>query len=66
MFRVRVETLAYLAIIAICLVLIGALLTAGPLTVEQRGTVLGAVAVALFTVAWRTRHLDDGDDDTPK
>jgi hypothetical protein len=48
-------TLAYLAVIAICLVLIGALLTAGPLSVEQRGTVLGAIFGALAFVGWRSR-----------
>jgi hypothetical protein len=51
-----VETLAYLAIVGVCLILIGALLTAGPVSIEQRGTVLGGIIVTLFTVAWRARR----------
>ena len=47
---------AQYAIVAICLVLIGALLTAGVLSVAERGTALAAIAAALFTVAWRIRR----------
>lgn len=48
---------ALYAIVGICLILVGALLTAGPLSVEQRGSVLGAIFAALAYVAWRsTRH----------
>jgi len=58
---------AYYAIIGICLILIGALLTAGPVTVEQRGTVLGAIFAALGYVAWRggrhRRPPDPPEDD---
>jgi hypothetical protein len=53
---------AYYAIIAICLVLIGALLTAGPVSIEQRGTVLGAIFAALAYVAWRWRRQHREDD----
>ena len=51
-----IEGLAYLAIIGVCLVLIGAILTPGAVSIEQRGAVLGATVVTLFTVAWRARH----------
>lgn len=51
-----IEGLAYLAVIGICLTLVGALLTAGPVTVEQRGAVLSGILIVLFTVAWRVRH----------
>lgn len=50
-----VEGLAYLTIIGLCLVLMGALLTAGPVTIEQRGAVLSGIVVTLFTVAFRAR-----------
>jgi hypothetical protein len=53
---IDIEAVAYLAIVGLCLVLMGAILTAGPVTIEQRGTVLGGVVVTLFTVAWRARH----------
>lgn len=67
-----VEGLSYLAIIGICLILIGALLTAGPVTIEQRGTVLGAIVATLFLVAYRARKrgylppLGGRDDDEPE
>ena len=69
---VDIEALAYLAIVGIGLVLVGAILTPGSVSIEQRGTVLGAIVVVLFTVAWRARHRgyigrgggpDIGDDD---
>lgn len=50
-----IEGLAYLAIIGICLVLIGALLTPGAVSIEQRGAVLSGIIVTLFTVAYRAR-----------
>jgi hypothetical protein len=51
---------ALYAIIAICLVLLGALLTTGIISVEQRGTVLAGVIAVLLAIAWRSRHRDDG------
>lgn len=52
---------ALYAIIAICLVLVGALITPGTLSVEQRGPVLAGIVAALFGIAWRvTRHQDGG------
>lgn len=44
------------AVIAIDLVLIGALLSPGTLTPEQRAPVLAGVITTLFVVAWRFRH----------
>jgi hypothetical protein len=52
---------AYFAIVAMTLVLLGAILTAGPLSVEARGTVLGGIFAVLGYVGWRWRrqHRDD-------
>lgn len=50
------STAAYWAVIAICFVLIGAVLSAQNLSVEQRGTVLGGIFAALAFVGWRHRH----------
>jgi len=44
---------AQYAIVAVCLVLVGAALVA-PLAVEQRATVLSAAIVVLSVVAWRS------------
>jgi uncharacterized membrane protein YfcA len=53
------------AIIAICFTLIGAILTAGILSVEQRGSVLAAIVAVLGAIAvWgRRRRRPPGDDD---
>jgi hypothetical protein len=48
---------AYYALIAICLVLIGALLTPGSVTIEQRGAVLSGIIIVLFTIALRRRRI---------
>ena len=48
--------LANYALIGICLVLIGALLTAGPVSIEQRGVVLGIILTVLVSMAWRYSH----------
>jgi hypothetical protein len=42
---------ALYALVAICLVLIGALLTPGSVGLNERGAVLGGIVVVLFTVA---------------
>lgn len=47
---------AQFAIIAICLVLIGALLTVGILGVAERAAVLASIAAILLTIAWRGRR----------
>ena len=46
---------ALYAIVAIALVLVGAILTLGPVSVEQRAAVLAAIFGALLTVAYRRR-----------
>lgn len=46
---------ALYAIIATCLVLVGAILTLGPVSVEQRAAVLTGIFAALALVAWRYR-----------
>ena len=43
------------AIVAICFVLVGAILTLGPVSVEQRAAVLAAIFGALLAVAYRRR-----------
>lgn len=47
---------ALYALIAICLVLIGAILTAGALGVAERGTVLVAIGTLLAAIGWRIRR----------
>jgi len=51
---------ALFAMIGLVCVLMGALLTIGPLTVEQRGTVLAGVFAVLAAVAWRGGRRNDG------
>jgi hypothetical protein len=46
---------ALYALIAICLVLVGAILTLGQLGVAERGTVLAGIVAILFAIAWRHR-----------
>jgi len=47
------------AIIAICLVLIGAILTPGSVGINERGALLGAIAAVLLAVGWRIRRRGD-------
>lgn len=51
-----VHEAALWAIIAICLVLIGAILTPGSVGVNERGALLGAIAAVLFAVGLRLRR----------
>jgi hypothetical protein len=44
------------ALIAICLVLVGALLTPGTVGVDERGVVLGGIVAVLFAIAIRRRR----------
>lgn len=44
---------ALYAIIAICLVLVGAILTPGSVGVNERGAILGAIAAILIAIGWR-------------
>lgn len=51
---------AQYALVAVVLVLLGAILTPGEhVTVEQRAVVLAGMVSALFAVAWR-RRIDRG------
>lgn len=47
------------ALVAICLVLIGALLTPGSVGIAERGTVLAGIVAVLFAIGWRMRHRKD-------
>jgi hypothetical protein len=49
---------AQYALIAICLVLVGALLTPGQVGVNERGAILAAIATVLFAIAWRGKKED--------
>ena len=46
------------ALIAICLVLIGAIITPGQVGVNERGAVLAAIAALLLAIGWRIRRRD--------
>jgi len=50
------------ALIAICLVLIGALLTPGTVGVNERGAVLAGIAAVLLLIGLRFRIRRSGDD----
>lgn len=50
---------ALYALIAICLVLVGALLTPGTVGVDERGAVLAGIVAVLFAIAWRSRKGHD-------
>lgn len=49
------------ALIAISLVLIGALLTPGEVSIVERGTVLAGIVAVLLAVGWRIRRRRDED-----
>lgn len=53
---------ALYAIVAIVLVLTGAILTAGPVTTEQRGAVLTAGVAILAAIGWRIHRRDTHGD----
>ena len=56
-----VREAALWALVAICLVLIGALLTPGSVGVAERGTVLAGIVAVLFAIGWRVRRRKDDD-----
>jgi len=67
MSHIDPSSAAAYTVIGICLILIGALLTAGPVTIEQRGAVLAGIFTVLIGLAWRVRrhhhrHYDEDDD----
>ena len=49
---------AQYALIAICLVLVGAVLTPGTVGVNERAVVLTGIATVLFAIAWRGKRED--------
>lgn len=49
------------ALIAISLVLIGALLTPGEVSIVERGTVLAGIVAVLLAAGWRIRRRRDED-----
>ena len=54
----NVAEAALWAIIAICLVLLGALITPGVVTTEQKAPVLAGIITVLFAIGWRMRKKD--------
>lgn len=52
---------ALYALIAVCLVLLGALITPGTLAAEQRGPVLAGLITVLFAIAWRSHKKDESE-----
>jgi hypothetical protein len=49
---------AQYALIAICLVLVGAIVTPGQVGIDERGAILAAIAAVLLALAWRGRRRD--------
>jgi len=58
---VNVHDAALWAIIAICFVLIGAILTPGTVGIDERGAILAAIAAVLLAVGWRLKRRGDGE-----
>lgn len=54
-------TAALWALIAICLVLVGALITPGQVGINERSAVLAGIVGVLFAVGWRIRRNRGGD-----
>jgi hypothetical protein len=50
---------ALYALIAVCLVLIGAILTPGTVSVDQRAAILAAIAAVLFAISRLQRRSPD-------
>jgi hypothetical protein len=57
----NVHDAALWAIIAICFVLIGAILTPGTVGIDERGAILAAIAAVLLAVGWRLKRRGDGE-----
>ena len=47
---------AQFALIAICLVLVGAILTPGQVGVNERGAILAGIATVLLAITWRGKR----------
>jgi hypothetical protein len=54
--RLDPSSAALYALVAVCLVLIGAILTPGSVGINERGALLGAIAAVLFAIGWRARR----------
>jgi hypothetical protein len=61
--RLDPSSAALYAIIAICLVLVGAILTPGSVGINERGALLGAIAGVLLVIGWRVKRRPGGGDD---
>lgn len=61
--RLDPASAALYALIAICLVLIGAILTPGTVSVDQRAALLAAIAAILAAIGWRIRRKGSDADD---
>lgn len=61
--RIDPGTAAYYALIAVCFVALGAVLTGDiqAFSIQERGTVLGGIVAVLGYVAWRGRKKKDDD-----
>ena len=57
------KSAALYALIAICLVLVGALLTPGTVGVDERGVVLAGIVTVLLLIGLRIRIRRGGDAD---
>ena len=53
---------ALFTLIAICLVLVGALLTPGPVGINERGAIFAGIVTVLFAIAWRKRSRHNGGE----
>jgi len=56
MTRLDPADAALYALIAICLVLIGAIVTPGQVGINERGALLAAIAGILLTIGWRAHR----------
>lgn len=54
--NLNVHEAALWAIVAICLVLVGAILTPGTVGIDERGAILAAIAAVLLAIGWRIRR----------
>ena len=61
--RLDPASAALYALVAICLVMIGAILTPGAVGVDERAAILAAIADILLAIGWRLRRArGEGDD----
>jgi hypothetical protein len=60
---VTVYEAALWALIAICLVMVGAILTPGLVQAEQKAPILAGIATILFAIGWRVHRTVKKEDD---